>query len=596
LLKILQTKEIILKGDIQVKMFKKLGVLFCTAVVAVSLTACGGAKETSKTNNTFTGEAEGKNGTIKVEVTIENNEIQKIDVLDSKESEFTDQVFEDMIATIVEANSAEVDAISGATMTSSAIIAAVADAVAKSGVELTAKSVEEKAVKVEDVTTDVVVVGAGGAGFSAAIEAKEQGAKVILIEKNAVVGGNTSYATGGLNAAETSVQKTNEIEDSVELFIEDTMKGGKNLNDPELVKVLAENGADTVEWLIEMGADLTDIGRMGGASANRAHRPTGGAPVGNHLVKTLEAKAKAIDLEVRTQTRAIELVTKDGAVTGVKVEDGSGNQYTINAEAVVITTGGFGANQEKVVEFDPALKGFGTTNGPGATGDALDLVKPLNVALVDMTQIQTHPTVVPKKNKLITEAVRGNGAILVNRDAKRFIDELETRDTVSEAELEQEGGTGFLVFDQNVRESLSAIEKYHKAGLLTEANSVAELAEAMGVDAKTLEETVATYNTYVEANEDADFGRSTMTTTLSKAPYYAVEVGPAVHHTMGGLKINTQAQVINEAGEVIDGLYAAGEVTGGVHGANRLGGNALADITTYGRIAGANAAAESVEK
>jgi len=187
----------------------------------------------------------------------------------------------------------------------------------------------------------------------------------------------------------------------------------------------------------------------------------------------------------------------------------------------------------------------------------LDLVKPLNVALVDMTQIQTHPTVVPKKNKLITEAVRGNGAILVNRDAKRFIDELETRDTVSEAELEQEGGTGFLVFDQNVRESLSAIEKYHKAGLLTEANSVAELAEAMGVDAKTLEETVATYNTYVEANEDADFGRSTMTTTLSKAPYYAVEVGPAVHHTMGGLKINTQAQVINEAGEVIDGLYAA---------------------------------------
>jgi fumarate reductase flavoprotein subunit len=596
LLKILQTKEIILKGDIQVKMFKKLGVLFCTAVVAVSLTACGGAKEISKTNNTFTGEAEGKNGPIKVEVTIENNEIQKIDVLDSKESEFTDQVFEDMIATIVEANTAEVDAISGATVTSSAIIAAVADAVAKSGVELTAKAVEEKAVKVEDVTTDVVVVGAGGAGFSAAIEAKEQGAKVILIEKNAVVGGNTSYATGGLNAAETSVQKTNEIEDSVELFIEDTMKGGKNLNDPELVKVLAENGAETVEWLIEMGADLTDIGRMGGASANRAHRPTGGAPVGNHLVKTLEAKAKAIDLEVRTQTRAIELVTKDGAVTGVKVEDGSGNQYTINAEAVVITTGGFGANQEKVVEFDPALKGFGTTNGPGATGDALDLVKPLNVALVDMTQIQTHPTVVPKKNKLITEAVRGNGAILVNRDAKRFIDELETRDKVSEAELEQEGGTGFLVFDQNVRESLSAIEKYHKAGLLTEANSVAELAEAMGVDAKTLEETVATYNTYVEANEDADFGRSTMTTTLSKAPYYAVEVGPAVHHTMGGLKINTQAQVINEAGEVIDGLYAAGEVTGGVHGANRLGGNALADITTYGRIAGANAAAESVEK
>lgn len=207
------------------KMFKKLGIFACAALLTLSMVACGGSKEEAK--NTFTGESEGKNGTIKVEVTIENEEIQKIDVVENNESEFTEKVFTDMIATIVESNTAEVDAISGATITSNAIIAAAADAIGKSGVQLKAKEVAKEEVKIEDVTTDVVVVGSGGAGFSAAIEAKNQGAKVILIEKNAVVGGNTSYATGGLNAAETSVQKEKGIEDSVELFIEDTMKGGK---------------------------------------------------------------------------------------------------------------------------------------------------------------------------------------------------------------------------------------------------------------------------------------------------------------------------------------------------------------------------------
>ena len=245
-----------------------------------------------------------------------------------------------------------------------------------------------------------------------------------------------------------------------------------------------------------------------------------------------------------------------------------------------MATGGFGASQEKVVRFKPELEGFGTTNHPGATGDALDLVAPFNVALVDIEQIQTHPTVVPVKNTMITEAVRGNGAILVNRDAARFVSELQTRDVVSAAELEQTGKTAFLVFDQGVRESLSAIESYAKAGLLTEAASLTELAAAMELDGAALETTVSQYNTYVEAGNDPDFNRPDMPRKLATAPFYAVEVGPAVHHTMGGLKINTETKVINESGEWVKGLFAAGEVTGGVHGANRLGGNAMADITT----------------
>jgi len=408
-----------------------------------------------------------------------------------------------------------------------------------------------------------------------------------------LIGGNTKYATGGLNAAETSVQKEKGIEDSVELFIKDTMKGGGDINDPELVSILANNSAETVEWLISIGADLSDVGRLGGASENRAHRPTGGAPVGNFLVETLEAKATDLGINILYGHEATELLGDENAVTGVKVKTTDG-EFAINAKAVIVATGGFGADNDKVASFKESLKGYGTTNHPGATGDVLDFAKNINVAYVGMEHIQTHPTVMPELNYMITEAVRGNGAILVNRDAERFVNELETRSHVSDAELAQEGQSAFLVFDQSVRESLKAIEKYHSKGFLLEAETLEELAELLSVDGATLKATVDTYNGYVAAGVDADFARQDLPRDLSVGPYYAVEVAPAVHHTMGGLKINTETQVFNEAGQIVDGLYAAGEVTGGLHGNNRLGGNALSDITTFGRIAGKNAA-ESIK-
>ena len=537
----------------------------------------------------FVGEAEGHGGLVKLEVFIENQEIEKIEVLENNESSFTEVAFERIISNIVETNgTASVDAVSGATVTSEAIIVAVEDAVSKSGVELAAADAAESESNT-DISTDVVVIGGGGAGLSAATEAKNNGAAVILVEKNAFLGGNTAYATGGLNAAETEPQKENGIEDSVELFYEDTMEGGKQQNNPELVEVLTSRAKESVAWLRNMGADLSDVGRLGGSSVNRTHRPTGGAAVGEHLVNVLKTNAEEAGVTIKLETKAVEILHDGNKVSGIVVENENGS-YEIQAEAVIIASGGFGANSEKVVEYDSSLEGFGTTNAPGATGDALDFTAPLDVDLVDMAQIQTHPTVVPEKNKMITEAVRGNGGILVNREAERFVDELETRDVVSEAELAQEGQTAFLIFDHGVRESLSAIESYYKAGLLTEAESLEELGEKLNVDGEQLAATVSTYNGYVEAGEDQDYGRDSLTAELTKAPYYAVEVGPAVHHTMGGLKINTDTEVITESGEVIKGLYAAGEVTGGVHGANRLGGNALADITTFGRIAGTNAA------
>ncbi len=437
--------------------------------------------------------------------------------------------------------------------------------------------------------TDIIVIGGGGAGLAAAVEAKDAGKDVILIEKMPYVGGNTLRATGGLNAAGTSSQEALGIEDSAETHYEDTMKGGYEINVPELVEVLTQNAAPSVEWLIGLGADLSDVGRLGGSSVNRTHRPTGGAAVGAHLVQVLNEAAQDRGVEILLNTTAVELIFEDGRVVGVMVEDGNGS-YPIYAEAVIVATGGFGANADMVARLDSNLEGFGTTNAPSATGEGIEMIQSVGGKVVDMLEIQTHPTVVPEEGEMITEAVRGNGAILINRNGERFVDEMSTRDVVSEAMLAQEGGTGFLLFDQDIRESLSAIETYIRRGFVVEADSLEEMAETMNMDPEVLAATVARYNEFVEAGTDEDFGRGDMPRALETASFYLIEVGPAVHHTMGGVLINTSAQVLDENGEPIPGLFAAGEVTGGVHGGNRLGGNALADLIVFGRIAGQSAA------
>ncbi|MBU5593361.1 flavocytochrome c [Clostridium sp. MSJ-4] len=441
---------------------------------------------------------------------------------------------------------------------------------------------------------DVVVIGAGGAGLAAAVEAHDNGAKVIVLEKMPMVGGNTNRATGGLNASGTPHQEKAGVKDSQELFYEDTMKGGYNKNNPELVKILTTQAKDSVAWLTGLGADLTDVGRMAGASVNRTHRPTGGAAVGAHIVDTLKKAADERKVDIRLWNEAVEIIKdKDGNVTGVKAKNKDKKEYTINAKSVILTAGGFSANQEMVVKYKPELKGFATTNHAGATGDGITLGTNAGSKLVDMTEIQTHPTVVPGKGVMVTEAVRGNGAILINKDGKRFVNELLTRDVVSKAILDQKDKVGYLFFDQGMKESLKAVEEYFNMELVTEADSVEELADKLNIDKATLVESVNKYNESVKSKNDSEFGRPDMPRTLDKPKFYAIEVTPAVHHTMGGLVINTEAQVIGENGQPIKGLYAAGEVTGGVHGGNRLGGNALADIVTFGRIAGLGAAKTS---
>jgi fumarate reductase flavoprotein subunit len=411
-----------------------------------------------------------------------------------------------------------------------------------------------------------------------------------------ITGGNTTRSTGGLNAAGTKYQEAEGIEDSVELFVEDTMKGGKNLNDKELVTVMAENSKDAVDWVNDIGGDLSVVGMFGGASVKRIHRPSDTSSVGPMLVKALNAKVEELGIPVLLETKAEKILVDDnGAVCGVSATDKDGNEFTIDCTAVVLATGGFGANSEMVVKYKPDLAGFCTTNHSGATGDGIKMAEELGAAFVDLDQIQTHPTVNPETTTMYTEGVRGNGAILVNKEGKRFVNELETRDVVSAAILEQTDGECYLVFDQAVRDSLKAIESYVKAGIVTEADTPEELGEALGIDGAALAETLSTYAGYQAAGKDEEFGRESMELPLDQPKYYAALCAPAIHHTMGGVKINTNTEVLKEDGSAIAGLFAAGEVTGGVHGANRLGGNAVTDIVVFGRIAGSAAEKYVVE-
>lgn len=569
--------------------FNKILIVFIVSALAVSCSRDSDV-QTQMMDGTFEGLGEGRGGIIKVAVDVREHRIDAARVLAQSESAFAQPYIDDMVRLVVEVQSADVDDISGATLTSNGVKSAMKMAIEKS------YGIYQNSESYQDSQTDVVVIGAGGAGLSAAAEARAQGARVIVLEKRDYIGGNTNSSTGGINAAETPFQKALGISDSKQLFFDDIMKGGHYLNDSSLVRTLVENAPSTLDWIARMGADFTDVGLMGGSSVKRTHRPQGGLAIGPHLMKILydEAVARGVDIRVNNSVLDI-LVSEEGKACGVRVKQRDGNNYTINAKAVIIATGGFGANLEMVASYCPYLRGFSTVNHPGATGDAFSWVAKFGAELYQMDQIQTHPTVDAVNSLMITEAVRGNGAILLNREAKRFVNELDTRDVVSEAILEQQNGTAFLFFDQTVRESLSAIGNYEKLGLLVQSNTLAGIASVINLDENELRASLERYNGFQACGEDADFNRSgtQMPVPLAKAPFYAVEVKPAIHHTMGGIRIDSLSRVIDRAGNPVEGLYACGEVTGGVHGGNRLGGNGVADIVVFGRIAGREAAGMS---
>lgn len=438
---------------------------------------------------------------------------------------------------------------------------------------------------------DVVVVGAGGAGMTAALSAQQEGVKVALIDKVASVGGNTNFSSSGMNASETKFEKEQGIEDSNQLFIDETIKGGHDKNDRALVEVMANNSAAAIDWLDEKGIKLDNLTQTGGMSVKRTHRPTDGSAVGGVLVKGLLGNVEKEGIDLYKDLKATDLIKDGDKIVGVTAQDKQGKTVEINAKAVVLATGGFAANEEMVLKYKPEYKGMVTTNPSTSTGDGMVMAEKAGAQLVDMEYIQIHPTVEQKTSTLIAEGIRGGGAILVNQNGERFTNEMGTRDVVSAAELQQEGGYAWEVLDQKVRENNKAVEKYVKAGLALEAQSLDELAGLMKVDASKLKETVAAYNGYVDAQGAGDpFGRTTGLNKLEQGPFYVIKVAPGVHHTMGGVRVDTESRALDKDGKPLVGLYAAGEVTGGIHGANRIGGNAVCDIIVFGRNAGKQAA------
>ena len=627
---------------------KSVSALAMAAVIAVSLFGYGcGAKSASTSSDAgvsgdFTGTAKGFGGDVSVTLTLTDGAITGCTAEGKDETQGVgSEAIAKMPGEIAESGSIAVDGVSGATVTSTAIKEAAAAALTAAGLNPDDyKTAVENDAAAEDSTVDadVVVVGAGGAGMTAAITAAAEGKSVVILESQSMVGGNSVRATGGMNAGKTVYQDENEFGesagvektlktaaekyadnetitalaktvseqwaayqanptgyfDSVELMELDTMIGGKGINDPELVETLCANSADAIDWLDEHGITLHNVSSFGGASVKRIHRPVNAegktVSVGSYMIPLLQENCEKAGVKMMLDTTATEILTDaNGAAVGVKATGASGETVTVNAKAVVLTTGGFGANLDMVVKYKPELKGFMTTNAPGIQGQGIEMAQAIGAATVDMDQIQIHPTVEANTAALITEGLRGDGAILINEEGQRFIDEVGTRDVVSAAEIAQTGSYSWLVVDQAMADASSVIQGYIKKGYTVTGATYEELGKAMGVDAAAFAETMEKWNGYVEAKNDPDFGRTSFANPLNTAPYYAVKVTAGVHHTMGGLKINANTEVLNEKGEVIPGLFAAGEVTGGVHGANRLGGNAVADFTVFGRIAGAAA-------
>lgn len=358
-------------------------------------------------------------------------------------------------------------------------------------------------------SADIVIIGAGGAGMAAAIEASDAGANVVILEKMSYAGGNTIRSEGGLNAAETVFQKEKNIEDSVQSMIDDTYIGGKEINNMELVTYFAENSAAAIDWLTSINMDVSDVAQGAGATYPRMHRPADGSKIGGVLVPVLMKNLEERQITILYNTTATELLSENGEVNGVKAVNKNGEELVFNANAVIIATGGFGANEDLYVKYRPDLKGFTTTNHPGATGDGIVMAEAVGADTVDTDQIQTNPTVEVTTNTVISESVRGKGAIFVNQDGKRFISEMLTRDVLSTAILEQPGKYAYMILDQNTMDSMKALQENYEKGIITKGETLADLAGVLEIDADVLESTIAVWNEAVANKNDAEFGRET---------------------------------------------------------------------------------------
>ncbi|WP_201259835.1 flavocytochrome c [Tissierella sp. P1] len=594
------------------KNFKRLLSLLLVISMVLSLAGC---KKATETNNStlfkpgkYIGEGKGINGTVKVEVTVTEDEITDIKVLEHNETPgVSDLAIDDLPLQIIEAQGLGIDTVAGATMSSNAILEAVGQALEKAGANI--EALKEKTVgndfssaTVTEKQVDVVVIGGGGAGLAAAVSAHQNGASVIILEKMPRVGGNTMISGASYNAVDPKRQEAQGIEDSVDKHFQQTYEGGDKLGNPELIRILVDNAYPTIEWLESMGMEFKDtLHTVLGGLWPRAHAPV--EPLGTGFINTYMnyIKENNTEMEVLVNTEATELIMKNNKVIGVKAKSPDGELILKSNNGVIIATGGFAGNVEMRDEYNknwPSLTNLKTTNHPGATGDGLAMAKAIGANLIDMEQIQLLPMGDPNTGSLSGNIEQGvENRIFVNKSGNRFVDEGARRDVMTKALFEQEDSFMWVILDSHsyptgdVRNHFNeSIDELVTEGRAYKADTLEDLAKQIGINPENLVESVNKFNSCVETSKTDEFGRTLYQFKIDTAPFYAGARVPTVHHTMGGIQINTSAQVLDNNGNVIPGLYAAGEVTGGIHGTNRLGGNALADISVFGKIAGENAA------
>lgn len=560
---------------------------------------------------TTQGTGVGKHGDVTVAVTFDSGKIKDIKIVKQQENPvLAAKVFTDLKQHVIDTNSVQLDAISGATFSSKGFLDAVADAAKKAGVTLSKadKKAIKKAVKAlpKESSYDVVVIGAGGAGFSAAIEAKNAGANVVLLEKMPAVGGNSLISGAEMNAAKNWVQpKLGINDDSPELHAEDTYKGGDMKGDMNVIKVMTHNALDAAKWCRDyLGVRFEDdnLFFFGGHSRKRALIPVG--HTGTEFITKFQAKADELGIPIITNMKAEELIKdKSGRVVGVKATM-NGASYTFNAKGgVVLATGGFGANPEMVKKYNPKIdERFKTTDAPGTTGEALYMAERAGAQLVNMGYIQTYPICDPISGviELIADA-RFDGAIMLNQEGKRFVEELQRRDVLSEAILKQTGGYCWVLWNDKigsisntVKEHPTEYEAFTKQGIMATCDDLKCVADFTKIPFDSLKGTIDRVSSMTGKGNDKDFNHRSGLLDMTQGKYYVIKAVPSVHHTMGGVRINEKAQALTAEGKAIPGLWAAGEVTGVTHGTNRLGGNAYTDIIVFGRIAG-KAAAEAAK-
>ena len=589
------------------------GAALATAGGALTLGGCApkgsAAKAPSDEASVATvGSGMGKHGSIQVEENKKNGAIERIDVLDSRESAGLGDVCMDKLGKlIVEGQTLNVDVVSGASLSSMAYLTAVAEALDKAGEKSSEWKKRDKALQRPDndipTSYDVVVVGAGGAGFTAAISAANKSKKVLLMEKLGVFGGSTALSGGEMAVPGNWIQKNSGLEDSPELLAADMLEGGDHRGDPELVNVIARGVYDAAQWLTYEGGVSWEHNLLffGGHTVKRSIIPSG--HIGNAMTTRLTTRARSIDnITLIDNTKATDLAQdSDGKINGIKaVNVVTGDEYAFDCKAVVLSCGGFGANVEMRAKANPEFgEQFNSTDSVGAQGDGLTMASAIGADLVDMELIQTYPICdVDTGALLYLDDMRlDERTVMFNKEGKRFVEELGRRDVLSKAILEQTDERAYEIWDQAAADETKVVdihsdefENLASRKLCVKADTLEEACEPFGIDAAQLSKTIEQWNGYVDAGSDPDFAYRGTMHKVDTPPYYIMAYKPAVHYTMGGLRINTSAEVLDVQGSPIPGLYAAGEVAGHKMGTNRLGSTSMADIYTFGRIAGDNAA------